>query len=160
LNRGLIASTCGVLAIALLAAGCGGGDEETESTASLTKAQFIKQADGICKAGEEEIEVKFESFAKEHKLSDKTPPSHKESEEAANTILIPAIAGEVKEIRGLGAPSGESEQVDELLSSVEAALDGARKDPVKFIESEGEGEFAKANRMAREYGLKVCGSES
>jgi hypothetical protein len=158
LSKRLILAICGVLAIALVAAGCGGGDDET--TATLTKAQFIKQADGICSAAEDELDSKFEKFGKEHKLSDKHPPNHEESEEAANTILIPSIEGQVTDIRALGAPSGESDQVDELLTAVEAALEKAKEEPAEFIEEEGEGDFAEANKMAREYGLKVCGSES
>jgi hypothetical protein len=150
----------GVCALALVAAGCGGGSDETSSTASLTKAQFIKKADGICASAEKEIEGEFESFAKEHKLSEKNPPSNEESEEAATTILIPSIEGQLEDIRALGAPAGEEQKVEELLAAVESAIEKTKEDPVKFIESEGEGDFAHANKMAREYGLMVCGSES
>jgi hypothetical protein len=60
LSKRLILAICGVLAIALVTAGCGGGDDET--TATLTKAQFIKQADGICSAAEDELDSKFEKL--------------------------------------------------------------------------------------------------
>lgn len=160
MNKRLIALLCGACALALLAAGCGGGGDETTTTASLSKAQFIKKADGICASAEKEVEGEFESFAKEHKLSEKQPPSHGESEEAATSILIPSIEGQVEDIRALGAPAGEEEKVEELLTAVEDALDKAKQDPAAFIETEGEGDFAHANKLAREYGLTVCGSES
>jgi hypothetical protein len=159
LSNRLIALLAGACALALFAAGCGGGDD-TSTTASLTKAQFIKKADGICESAEGKLNGEFESFAEKHNLSEKQPPNHKEAEEAATTILIPSIEGQVQDIRALGAPEGDEGQVDELLTAVEDALDTAREDPAEFIESEGEGEFAAANKKAREYGLKACGSES
>jgi hypothetical protein len=43
----LIIAGIGVLAVALLAAGCGGGGSD-EATAQVSKAQFFKQARAIC----------------------------------------------------------------------------------------------------------------
>jgi hypothetical protein len=156
----LIVLLCGIGALALLAAGCGGGGDGTTSTASLTKAEFIKKADEICESAEEKIEREFESFAKEHNLSEKQPPSSKESAEAAETILLPNIEGQIEDIRALGAPSGEEQEVEELLTAVEAGVEKGKQDPVAFIEEEGGDPLNKADKMAREYGLKVCGSES
>jgi hypothetical protein len=64
-----MALTCGVLAVSLFAIGCGGGDDTTETTASLTKAQFVKQGNAICENGNREIDASFEEFTKEHNLS-------------------------------------------------------------------------------------------
>jgi hypothetical protein len=160
LSHRLIALLCGACALALFAAGCGGGGDNTSSTASLTKAQFIKKADGICESAEEKLESEFESFAKQHNLSEKQPPTQKESAEAAETILLPSIEGQVEDIRALGAPSGEEQKVEELLAAVEAGVEKGKQDPVAFIEEEGDNPLNKANKMAREYGLKVCGRES
>lgn len=157
-NR-LIIAVAGAAVLAVVAVGCGGGGDGSGGTASLSKPEFVKKANAICASGEKEIESSFESFAKEHNLSESHPPNHEESEEAANTILIPSIEKQVGDIRDLGAPKGESQQVDEILSAVEAALDKAKQDPAAFIEEEGGNSFAKANRMAREYGLTTCGKE-
>lgn len=153
-----ITALAGALVLAATALGCG-SNSNSSSTASLTKPEFVKKANAICASGEKEIEGEFETFAKAHNLSKGKPPSRAEAEEAANTILIPKVEKQVKEIRALGAPEGESAKVDEILSAVEAAIEKAKQDPAAFIEEEGKGVFADANRMAREYGLTTCGSE-
>lgn len=146
-----------VFAAALVVAGCGSGDGGS-GTSSLTKAEFVKQGNAICAEGNKEIEAGFETFAKKHQLSENSPPSKTESKEAGETILIPAISKQLEKIRALGAPSGEEEEVDTLLSRAEKALKEGEEDPAAFIEGEL-APFKSVNREARELGLTVCGEE-
>ena len=45
------------MALALIAVGCGGGDDNSDSTTtSLTKAEWIAKADAVCQQGNQEIE--------------------------------------------------------------------------------------------------------
>lgn len=50
----------GVLAVALLAAGCGGGGSD-EATAQLSKAQFYKQARAICAKTQKKLQAELEA---------------------------------------------------------------------------------------------------
>jgi len=150
-----------VAAVALVAAGCGGDDSTTDSTASLTKAEFLKQGNAICAAGNKTLDRGFEQFAKENKdsnLSKNKKPSEAELEEISEAVLIPGISKQVEELRGLGAPEGDEGEVDELLSNAEEALEEVEEDPSAL--SEENGAFAEVNKEAREYGLTVCGEES
>jgi len=161
-SKRLIAVLFGVLAIAVIAAGCGSSSSSSEpSTSSLTKAEFIKQGDAICAKAEKENEAEFEEFAKENGLSENKEPSKAVQEELATSILLPSVSGQLEDIRALGAPSGEEEQVDEIIETVEGEVEEAEEEPTVLFEAEEEGKspFAAGNKMAREYGFTVCGQE-
>ena len=66
----ILALIVAISAVALVAAGCGSSDDSTtDSTASLTKGEFLKQGNAICAKGNQELEAGFNSFGKEHELS-------------------------------------------------------------------------------------------
>jgi len=157
LNKGLIAVVAGVLAVALFAAGCGSSSDTTESTASLTKAAFLKQGNAICAAGNKEINAGFEKFFKENEFSKKKQPTQAQLEEAAEEIAIPSIRKQIDGIRALGAPSGEEEQVNEIVDTAEEALEEGEEDPAALVSEENGNLFAKANKLADAYGLTACG---
>jgi hypothetical protein len=155
LNKGLLALLAGALAVALVIAGCG-SSSDSSTTASLSKAEFVKQGNAICKAGNKEIEEGFEEFTKENNLSKTKPPSKAIQEEAAETILIPAINNQVEEIRALGTPEGDEGEVDEILTDAEEAVEESEEDPTSLLGAEP-AKFKELNKESREYGLTVCG---
>jgi hypothetical protein len=165
MKKRIIALLMGVLTIALIAGGCGGSssdneEEGTVTTGSLTKAEFVKKGNEICKNGNEEIEAGFQKFVKAHHITEKSPPSEEQSKEAAETILLPAIQKDISDIRALGLPKEDGKGAEEVLHAAEEALEKGEEDPVALIESEGEpASFKKANKLSREYGLTVCGEE-
>jgi len=85
LSKRLLALLFGALAIALVA-GCGGGSDSTtggdssESASSLTKAQFIKQADGICEQGNKAVAAEAEEFAEENEIDIEKPTTAEQEE--------------------------------------------------------------------------------
>lgn len=156
MSKRFIALLAALAALALIIAGCGGGSDSTETTSSLTKAEFVKQGNAICAKGNEEIEEAFEEFGKEHGFSKEKEPSKAELEEAVETVLIPKISKEIESIRALGPPDEEAEAV---LDAAEEALEKGEEDPKQFLKEENAGPFAKANKLSREYGLTKCGEE-
>jgi hypothetical protein len=163
LSKGLLALLASVVAIALVAAGCGSSSDTTGSTeaseSSLTKAEFVKKGNAICAAGNKEIEEQFADFAKEEDLNEKAPPTKAQSKNAAEKVLIPTISGELEGLRNLGTPEGDEGEVDAILTAAEEGLEKGEEDPVALIEEEGGDPFAKADELANEYGLSVCGEE-
>ena len=147
----------GLIAVTALVAGCGSSDDES-STSSLTKAEFVKQGNAICRNGNTKIESEFEEFAEKHHLKKNEKPSEPVLEEATETILVPAISSQVEEIRALGTPEGDEGEVDKILSGAEEAVEEAEEDPVAFAEEESP-KLTKVNEEARAYGLTVCGEE-
>jgi hypothetical protein len=158
LNKRLFALFACLIPIALIGAGCG-SSSNTESTATaLTKAEFLKQGNAICANGNKEINEGFEAFFKKSNLKKNEQPSKAQKEEAAETILIPAITKDVESIRALGAPEGEEEQVEEILDAAEEAIEKLESEPAAAIEESNQA-FVKVNKLSREYGLTVCGEE-
>ena len=155
MSKGLIATLVGVAAIAAIVTGCGSSDD---STSSLTKAQFIAQADAICKTGNAEIESGFEAFAKENSLKENEEPSKAQQVEIAETILVPNVKNQGDEIRALEAPSGDEDEISAMLDALDEGVEEAEAEPEALFKAESD-PFGPANKIAKEYGLKVCGQE-
>jgi hypothetical protein len=151
LNTRLIAIIGGVMAIALIAAGCGSDNSTTDSTASLTKAEFVKQGNAICDAGNKEINAGFEETLPKGK------PSKAELDEAMETVLIPSVTKQVEEIRALGAPEGEEEAVEDFLVGAEEELEKGEEEPASLAT---EASFNKTSKEAKAIGLTSCAEES
>lgn len=141
-----------------LVAGCGGGDETTDETVTLTKAEFIKQGDAICKEGNQEINKGFEDFYEENDLPENQEPNKEQSIEIVETVILPSIQQQGEGIRDLGAPEGDEEQVDELLDSLDEAVAAGEDDPESLFKSDTD-PFGDTNQLATDYGFKVCGEE-
>jgi len=157
LRKAFFALFAGVLAIAAVATGCGSSNDNG-STASLTKAEFVKQGNAICRKGNAQIESEFEKFAEEHHLGKHQKPSKKVLAEATETVLIPAITTQIEGLRALGTPEGDEGEIDEILTGAEESLEEAEEDPAAFAEGEPT-KFKQVNKRARAYGLTVCAEE-
>jgi hypothetical protein len=145
----------GVLALALIGAGCGSDDEGEVTAAEISKAEFVKQADAACKRSEKQIQEDFAAYVKDHE--DIQKPTEADYAELVDVILSPNVEQEVEDIRALGAPSGDEEEIEGLLAAREESVEVAEEDPEALI-SNGDRIFAKSSKLAEEYGLEVCGN--
>jgi hypothetical protein len=149
-----------VLALAAVAAGCGGGDDssgsssDSSSATTLTKAEFIKEADAICGDANEQGETEAEEFAEENDFT-LEKASEEQLEDAVAAVFVPSLNQQAEEIAALGAPEGEEEQVEALTSSLEDAASEIEDDPGVAL---GGDALNKPAKLAQELGLKVCGS--
>ncbi len=155
MNKGLIVMFVGAAAIAAIVAGCGSSDDD--STSSLTKAQFIAQADAICKTGNAEIDSEFEAFAEKNNIDENEEPSKAQQAEISETILVPNVKNQAEEIRDLAAPSGDEDEISAMLDSLDEGVEEVEANPQAPFESKQPNPFGPANKIAEEYGLKVCG---
>jgi hypothetical protein len=143
MRSGLTGGLALVVTATLLVA-CGGDDE-------LTKAQFIQQADAICKKGNQRIDA-----AAEQVFSGNREPSKAQLNRFATQTLIPDVQRQIDEVRALDEPSEDEDQVNEFLDSAQAELDKGREDP-SYMTSEKS--FAKTNELGQQYGFKVCSAD-
>jgi hypothetical protein len=145
---------------ALVVAGCGGGsDDPTVTVSSISKAAFIKKADAICKEGSARMQKGFSVYLRKNKKSiiALRHPDKEDYEGLIGGVLVPNLEREIKEIRALGAPSGDQEEVEEILNALEEGIETAENDP-GAVKSSSEAIFGIASRLGKEYGLEVCGS--
>jgi hypothetical protein len=150
------------LLVAVLAVGgCGGSDDSssgaengsviTVSSGSLSKADFVRQADAICKEARRQYDDSFNEFAKTHKLGGS--PGEWVGE-VVDTILIPTYEKQIDQINALGAPSGDEKEVSSFLNALQKRLDSMHKTPTELGESLTP--FEKPAALAKAYGLAGC----
>lgn len=155
-------------ATVVLIAGCGGGDdtanadtEFTVTTGSLTKAEFKKRVEAICRERIEEVEAKFSAFLRRNDIGNSGSRSEfaPKAEELIETIYLPAHEREMDRIASLGAPSGDEQEVAAVFEAVQEGLDEAKAHPLTFVQalSKTYEPFAKAEKLADAYGVPSCG---
>ncbi len=155
MNKGLLAALALLVALAALIAGCGGGDETTDETVTLTKAEFIKQGDAICKEANDQNEAEAEEFAEDNDFKLESA-SKEQLEEAVAEVLVPSLNKQAEELDALGAPEGDEDKIEEIVVSLEDATGEIEDDPSLVFE---EKTLEEPNQLAEAYGFKVCGEE-
>lgn len=151
MSKGVLGSIlCLLAALLLLFAGCGGGDDE--STSSLTRAQFLKQGNAICKKSEEEKGKALRSLVA--KLDPNKPITKERKEQLVLTVILPPYEQMTEDLKGLGAPEGDEEEVEAIIKEMEKAAEKTKADPGVAVTSVRE--FEDANKMATDYGLTSC----
>jgi hypothetical protein len=155
LNKALLAALAALVALAAVAAGCGGGGDTTDETVTLTKTEFIKQGDAICKQGNDESEKEAEEFAEDNGF-ELEKASKEQLEEAVGEVLVPNLEQQTEELKALGAPKGDEDKVEAIITSLEDATGEIEDDPGIVFQGEV---LKKPSKLAEEYGFKVCGEE-
>ena len=161
MKKPVIVLLAALVALAVVAiAGCGSSSssDSTESTASLSKAEFLKKGNAVCKEGNESINSEFEEFDKENNLSETAEPPKEVQEEAVEQVLIPAINRQIEEVKALGTPEGDEGELAELISAEEGVVEEAEENPLLLFETTPKQK--EANKLATDYGLTVCGEEN
>ncbi|MDQ3725739.1 MAG: hypothetical protein M3335_07630 [Actinomycetota bacterium] len=137
-----------LFALSAAIAGCGDSDS---AEASLTKKQFIEQAEKICKQAENEQVKKINEYIQLQKRS-----KVKEKEFAEVAGLQP-LEKEITRIKELGVPAGDEKSVSAFIRAFESSLDKARSNPKVLLEWKTN-PFEETNELAKEYGLEACGN--
>ena len=154
-TKRLIPLLLAVLAIALVAAGCGSSKKSGESGSSkITKAEFLRKGNAICAQGNKELDAQGKKLF----AGQKSKPTKAQIAEFAKKYAIPSVEKQVNGIRALGAPAGDEDKVKAILDAADEGVAKLKQDPAALAASEGSDPFAKANKLARDYGLTVCGS--
>jgi hypothetical protein len=153
----MLAKTIKMLSVALVIgmvlAGCGGGGSESQnSSAPLSKAELIKQGDVICGAADKKQEAGLQAYLKAHPGG---PSNSAEQEKVILAVAIPPIQAEAEELGELEAPGADADKVTAIVEGIEAAVKKGEADPGS-VSTAGEGPFAAVDKLAREYGFKVC----
>jgi hypothetical protein len=136
-----------VVALALVIAGCGGGDETT----ALTKGQFLKEGNEICKQQTEKRNAEIRALI-EGKDQRKLLPLARREKLVLETL--PTYAEVPKKLNALGAPEGDEKEIEAITKAMEAAVKSVEANPKEALESTKQ--FFKASKLASEYGLEEC----
>jgi hypothetical protein len=142
-----------LVGIALVLAGCGGGDDK-----GLSKADYIKQADAICQKGDDATNKALQA-ALQALGTDK--PTDEQQAKLAADVAVPNVETQLTALKALGKPKDGGDEVDAMVKALEDATAKVKADPTLLTnDGSSESPFADANAKAKAFGLKVCGSDS
>lgn len=133
-----------VLVLGLGLTACGGSSDDD----ALSKSQYIKAADKICKDANKE----GESIGAD--LGDS--PSDAEVSAALKEV-VKHFRTEVADLRDLKPADSIKDDVDDLLDSLDSAVTKF-EDLGSDVLTADEDPFADVNKKADDFGLKVCGT--
>jgi hypothetical protein len=104
------------------ACGSGSGSSSSTETSALTKAQFIKEADVICRKADEE---QLEYLSREGKAKPKPG-----LEELIVNVSVPPAEKEIKAIEELSAPNGDEREVEAIIREFRQAVKKTEENPM------------------------------
>jgi hypothetical protein len=148
-----------VMAVGFCVAGCGssGSSTSTETTAAISKAEFLAKGNAVCAKGEKTQEAEVNAFIKKHGLENKKPTKAQEAE-LVEAVFAPNIQSQIDGVKALGAPSGEEQQVSAALELSQQALEDVEANPAMVFGSKDP--FAAAGKQLHALGLKKCAPNS
>ena len=130
------------------------GDSTSDAAKPLTKRQFIKKANNICRTmvtdttyealpirEQEEAKPDFDRVAVDTRL--------------VSDILIPALRDTTEELEELDAPPADEERIEAIMDATQTAIDEMEEDPEGFAK-EANPVFTEAEKLAEAYGLSAC----
>jgi hypothetical protein len=139
-----------VMVTALLLAGCGG-----DGTTALTKAEFVKQGEGICKRINNERSAAIEAFAAKSKAGPGKPLSLGEQLKLVLKVALPPVKAEAQQLDELGAPEGEEAKTQAFIDAMETAIEEVEQNPGSVLKPETS-PFTAVGKMAKQYGFETC----
>jgi hypothetical protein len=136
------------LAVGGIAAGCASSDDnsDTTTTAAISNADFVAQANQICKQGNAEVEQAGKQLGNVNEA---------QLEDFVTNTVVPNIQKQVDGVEALGAPAGKEAQLNGLISAAQADLDQLKADPSKIQDDHL---FDDSNQKATALGLTECAS--
>jgi len=152
--------TAALLAVPLLIGGCGGSDssqaraEITVETGSMSKVEFVKRADAICKKSKAQALREFSTFPSAGVQSAGAAAT---SAEIVHTIIVPIYGKLIDQFTSLGAPKGDEQDVAGFLNTLQQNLDLVEEEPTKALNGLSS-PFKPAAAKALRYGLTTCAS--
>lgn len=127
--------------VSLIGVGCGGG------SGSLSKAEFIEQADAACEKAD-----KAQLAAIPQVPISGSRDSQANEEKVVLMAALPPVQKEAEEIAELGAPAGDEQEIAAIVKGIEDGVAKAEEDPINGLESA----FSAVDKRAAKYGFKAC----
>jgi hypothetical protein len=132
--------------------GCGSGDGESTAADPLTKAQFLKAGDLLCRERLEEKDQLLQETLADFSPSEKYKPSEKAVTGLGESIL-PPIQKLADELAALEGPPSDEAAIEKLERDLAAGLKRSEADPSILLQTNP---FSKASESARAYGFQAC----
>jgi hypothetical protein len=136
------------------------GDESAPPSASgqpLTKREFIRLGDQICRRGGTKIVTELQKHKLEYGRGFGKQPTQKQNEEGLVDLVLPVIQSEAEEIAALEPPAGDEQEVAAIVRALETGVAETEAKPSLAGSVKGN-PLGEASKLSQEYGFKLCGS--
>jgi hypothetical protein len=134
-------------------AACGGDDKGP----ALSAAEFAKQANAACVAGDAQLEKAGKDLVAGGQ------PKTKEIADFFTNEAVPIARRKLDQIETLNPPADKRQAVKDMLAAGREAIDevanGLKDDPEGYLTEKGPDPFDDFDEMARELGLDGCASQ-
>lgn len=140
---------------AALIVGCGAS---SMGAVSISKEEFIRQADLICLNADNSQGDEREAFVARHKESFETLAPVPYEVTMAEDHIIPSIKGQIRELEALEPPASERKEFVAIIAGWNAAVRKGEKDPYSIANFwvPAQDPLTKINGIATRYGLEAC----
>jgi hypothetical protein len=151
------------LGLGLVVAGCGSSSSSSTTSSkatapALTKAEYVKQGNAICKTGQAQQQAAFTAYAKAHHLNANSTPTKAQATQLATTVLIPDIQSQISKVKALVPTSADEAQVTAMLAAAQQDLDRVKQNPAQLVTNGNQ--FAHSGKLLHAYGLTSCAPNS
>lgn len=138
-----------ILLAAVLAVVLGGCGSDSDTTGSLPKAEYMKQAEVVCQSYESEREEVLGKGLEEVG----TNPKPAQKEELLLNVLA-TYENMTEQLRDLGVPEGQEQKAEAMLEAMDEAVEKAKANPESAFTSDLP--FREANKQVQALGLDNC----
>ncbi len=122
------------------------------TTGDLDEEEFFERATRMCRNRQTLVLNRFEDFRDEQ--GPKVKPSRLIAE-ASQMMLLPGIQFVFDDLRLMGAPEGDEDQLEEAVGAFQFAVEKGQRSEVTSARQLGN-LFRVFNKLARAYGLNQC----
>jgi hypothetical protein len=148
----------GLIVAGIAIGGCGSSDSSTgtatasdTSSGPLTKAEFVKEAEGICRDGLKEKDAAVITLAKE--AGSGAEPTKKNIQAMIESAIFPHYQEIIDQLGQLEPPTGDEAKVQKIVDEYEAVLQKAETEPLVVNENNP---FKSPDLRAQAYGVSNC----
>lgn len=143
--------TMGVVVAIGFAFGCGSGEDEATS-ASLTKAQFIKRADEICTEINQQRVPALLQWKKQH-AEEEFANAKAQLDAGLRAVVGPSLRQEAEQLGTLTPPADDEAEVSRMIENLSKGSEELEQVGPQALSGPSISQY---KREAAAYGLKVC----
>lgn len=155
-KRSVVALVSALL-IASALASCGdddGSSSDSPGSVSISKAEFVQEAEKICIRESDKANARVAPYVERNKEAGGGSKSEEDLQaEAIEAVVLPSVERQIDQIRDLGVPTGDEDQVEDFLTALGDAIEVFREAP---LTPRANAAFSRVNRVGRAYGLERC----
>lgn len=150
----LAISSC-LLAALMVASGCGG-------SSGPTKAEFIEEADVICRKGNEKKSKDSEAYLLKLRVGGGKLLTPNQVAFQMTDVVLPPVETLTRQLAALEPPDGEEDKIDAIVQAAERGIAGTKAEAEGWRRTgevpneEIKDPFEEVAELSRDYGFKDC----